>query len=85
MKLPVITECNASTLVQERYNAEWLVKNEVGIVLRNLRNIDKAVAELIQPENLARYRANAASINNKAVFEVVDILDRIFEPSQLRA
>jgi UDP-N-acetylglucosamine:LPS N-acetylglucosamine transferase len=84
MKLPVITECNASTLVQERYNAEWLVKNEVGIVLRNLRNIDKAVAELIQPENLARYRANAASINNKAVFEVVDILDRIFEPLQLR-
>jgi 1,2-diacylglycerol 3-beta-galactosyltransferase len=83
MKLPVITECNASTLVQERYNAEWLVENEVGIVLRSFRNIDKAVTELIQPENLARYRAKAASINNKAVFEVVDILDKIIKRSQL--
>ncbi len=83
MKLPVITECNASTLVQERYNAEWIANNGVGIVLRNFRKIDKAVARLIQPENLAHYRANAASINNKAVFEVVDILDRILEHSQL--
>jgi 1,2-diacylglycerol 3-beta-galactosyltransferase len=84
MKLPVITECNASTLVQEQYNAEWIEKNQVGIVLRNFQNIDKAVAELIQPGNLARYQANAASINNKAVFEVVDILDRILQRSLLR-
>jgi Monogalactosyldiacylglycerol (MGDG) synthase/Glycosyltransferase family 28 C-terminal domain len=83
MKLPVITECNASTLVQERYNAEWLVKNKVGIVLRNFRDIDKAVAELIQPQNLARYRKATTSINNKAVFEVNDILDSILERSQL--
>lgn len=83
MKLPVITECNASTLVQERYNTEWIEKNQVGIVLRTFRNIDKAVAELIQPENLTRYRANAASINNKAVFEVVGILNKFLERSQL--
>lgn len=77
MKLPVITECNSSTLVQERYTCEWIANNEVGIVVRNFRNIDKAVAELIQPQNLCRYQANAASINNKAVFEVVDILEKI--------
>lgn len=80
MKLPVITECNVSTLVQERTTCEWIVNNQVGIVVRNFRNIDKAVAELIQPENLARYRANTASLNNQAVFEVVDILSRILEP-----
>ncbi len=77
MKLPVITACNASTLVQERYNADWLVENEVGIVLRNFRHIDKAVAELIQPRSLARYQANAAAIDNQAVFEVVGVLDKI--------
>ena len=72
MKLPVITECNGSTLVQERYTCEWITNNKIGILIRNFRHIDKAVAELIQPENLARYRANTAYISNKnkAVFEV---------------
>ena len=30
MRLPVIVECNAWTLPQERYNAEWIVEKEVG-------------------------------------------------------
>ena len=30
MQLPVIVECNAWTLPQERYNAEWVVEKEVG-------------------------------------------------------
>ncbi|MBD6619775.1 UDP-N-acetylglucosamine--LPS N-acetylglucosamine transferase [Komarekiella sp. 'clone 1'] len=81
MNLPVITECNASTLVQERYNAEWIVNNQVGIVVDNFRHIDKAVAKIIQPENLAYYRGNAALLNNKAVFEVVDIFNGILEPT----
>jgi hypothetical protein len=80
MKLPVITECNTSTLVQERYNTEWIVNNEVGIVLDNFRHIDKAVTKLIQPETLAHYRANATALNNQAVFEVVDILKEVLEP-----
>src|SRR5436305_3363308 len=37
MKLPVIVERNAWTLPQERYNAEWVVQNQVGIVLKNFR------------------------------------------------
>jgi hypothetical protein len=82
MKLPVITTRNASTLVQERYNAEWLLKHRVGLVLSSFRTIDKAVAELIQPENLAHYRANAASMNNQAVFEVADIVKDVLDQSQ---
>ncbi len=39
MKLPVIVECNAWTLPQERYNAVWVVEKEVGLVLKNFRNI----------------------------------------------
>ncbi len=79
MNLPIITECNFSTLVQEQYNAEWLVENEAGIVLRNFRDVDKAVAKLIEPKNFAYYRKAATSINNKAVFEVTEILDNILE------
>jgi hypothetical protein len=79
MKLPVIVERNAWTLPQERYNAEWIVENQVGIVLPNFRGIAKAVAELIRPENYARFRAGAEAQNNRAVFEIPEILEKIME------
>jgi UDP-N-acetylglucosamine:LPS N-acetylglucosamine transferase len=79
MKLPVIVERNAWTLPQERYNAEWIVNNRVGIVLPNFREIAKAVAELLQPENYARFRAGAEAQDNRAVFEIPDILQKILE------
>jgi len=81
MKLPVIVECNAWTLPQERYNADWIVEKQVGIVLRNFHKIDEAVARLIEPAALARYRANAAAIHNRAVFEIPGILEQILERS----
>jgi hypothetical protein len=74
-------ERNAWTLPQERYNAEWIVKNQVGIVLRNFRGIANAVAELLQPENYARFRAGAETQNNRAVFEIPEILQKILEAS----
>ncbi|MCU0534547.1 MAG: UDP-N-acetylglucosamine--LPS N-acetylglucosamine transferase [Hydrococcus sp. Prado102] len=84
MKLPVITECNNSlTLFQERASATWLIDNEFGIVVENFRDINKAVAELIKPENFARYKANVEAYNNRAVYEVVDILETILENSEL--
>ena len=79
MRLPVIVECNAWTLPQERYNAEWVVEKEVGVVLRSFREINQAVAQLIEPANLARYRANATALHNRAVFEIPEMLDRIFD------
>src|SRR4029077_9869820 len=48
MRLPLIVECNAWTLPQERYNTTWVVEKEVGMVLRNFREIDRAVAKLIE-------------------------------------
>jgi glycosyl transferase family 28 len=79
MKLPVIVESNAWTLPQERYNAEWIVNNRVGIVLRNFRGIAEAVTELLQPDNYARFRAGAEARNNRAVFEIPGILETILE------
>jgi 1,2-diacylglycerol 3-beta-galactosyltransferase len=78
-QLPVIVECNAWTLPQERYNATWIVEKQVGVVLHSFAKIDQAVAELIEPSNLARYRAHAAALHNRAVFEIPDILETIFE------
>jgi 1,2-diacylglycerol 3-beta-galactosyltransferase len=79
MGLPVIVEKNAWTLPQERFNADWVVEKEVGVALPNFRRIGAAVRELLEPSRLARYRANAAAIHNRAVFEIPEILEQILE------
>jgi 1,2-diacylglycerol 3-beta-galactosyltransferase len=77
MGLPVIVECNAWTLPQERYNTEWVREREVGIVVQSFREVVKAVNELLSPGTLARMRSNATAINNRAVFEIPDMLEKI--------
>jgi 1,2-diacylglycerol 3-beta-galactosyltransferase len=85
MHLPVIVERNAWTLPQERYNADWILENEVGEVLSSFRQIVPAVARIINPATLSRYRANAVAMKNQAVFEIPDILQTIFELSNTNA
>jgi UDP-N-acetylglucosamine:LPS N-acetylglucosamine transferase len=84
MHLPVIVECNAWTLPQERYNTEWVVEKEVGVVLPNFRKIEGAVAKLIEPAALSRHRANTMKLENRAVFEVADILSTILQNCRIQ-
>jgi 1,2-diacylglycerol 3-beta-galactosyltransferase len=77
MNLPVIVERNARTLPQERYNAEWVREHGVGIVLKNFRRIDKLVEDLIASHRLESMKANISRLNNRAVFEIPPILDKI--------
>ncbi len=85
-KLPVITECNRTmTLFQERASTDWLVDNQLGIAVENFRDINKAVAELIAPENFPSYKNRVENYRNRAVFEVVDILENILKNSDLKA
>ncbi len=79
MRLPVIVECNAWTLPQERYNTEWIREREVGVVLKSFRDIDAGLGELLEPANFTRFRSNAAAIQNRAVFEIPDILDSLLQ------
>jgi 1,2-diacylglycerol 3-beta-galactosyltransferase len=85
MGLPVVVECNAWTLPQERYNAEWVLEKQVGIVLRGFRDIDRAVARLIKPSTLGVCRARAAALNNQAVFEIPAILEEILASTRTSA
>ena len=85
MGLPVVVECNAWTLPQERYNAEWILEKQVGIVLRGFRDIDRAVARLIEPSTLGVCRARAAALNNQAVFEIPAILEEILASTRTSA
>jgi 1,2-diacylglycerol 3-beta-galactosyltransferase len=75
MGLPVIVESNAWTLPQERYNTEWVRERGVGIVLSNFRGIRDAAAEMLA--SLDHYRSNVAKIENRALFEIPEILDRL--------
>lgn len=77
MKLPVIVQKSAWTLPQERYNADWVREKQVGLVISGFREIPAAVDELLQPRNFARFRSNAAALNNRAVFEVPCFLEEI--------
>ena len=81
MHLPVIVECNAWTLPQERYNTVYVQEKEVGVVLHHFTEIEAAVSKLIEPAALARYCANTMKLENRAVFEVADILNTILQSS----
>lgn len=74
MRLPVVVERNSWTLPQERFNTEWILAQRVGVVLPSFRAIDSGLRELLDPANFPRFRANAAAITNRAVFEIPDIL-----------
>jgi glycosyl transferase family 28 len=75
MKLPVIVERNLFTLPQERYNADWVREHGAGLVLRNFRGVRDAAEELLGA--LDEYRGNVARIENRAVFEIPEILARL--------
>jgi UDP-N-acetylglucosamine:LPS N-acetylglucosamine transferase len=77
MGLPVIVERNAWTLAHERYNADWIEEQGVGMVVKNFWQIKRAVRDLLEPEHYRRYRARVSAIRNNAVYEIPEILDRI--------
>jgi hypothetical protein len=83
--LPVIVERNACTMPQERYNADWLVENDAGVVLDNFDAIDGAVKKLLDGSTLERLRTNISGRKNHAVYEAVEILTTLMdEPSVAR-
>ncbi|MCC6365019.1 MAG: galactosyldiacylglycerol synthase [Bryobacterales bacterium] len=77
MRLPVIVERNAWTLPQERYNARWVEEMEVGLVLHHFTRIAPAVEQLLADGRLERYKNNAARLENRAVFEIPQILEKL--------
>jgi len=84
MKLPVIVDRNVHTMPQERYNAEWLVEKGLGKVVRSWAQIVPAVSELLTPGTLSQYRARAAAVDNRAVFEITDLFEEFLRRGPAR-
>jgi 1,2-diacylglycerol 3-beta-galactosyltransferase len=75
--LPVVVECNAWTLPQERYNTEWVIEKRVGIVLENFKQVVDGVRKMLDPAMLSEFRANVAAQKNSAIFEIPEILAKL--------
>jgi 1,2-diacylglycerol 3-beta-galactosyltransferase len=82
MRLPVIVERNAWTMPQERYNTEWLIEKGVGMTLPNFRGIAKAVDRLLEPATYAKYRKATEALDNRAVFEITEIIRKLLDARQ---
>lgn len=76
--LPVIVECNAKTLPQERYNAKWVVEKGFGIVVTSFREIAPAVQRLLAGSSFDELRRNAGAYSNHALSEVSGILENCY-------
>jgi hypothetical protein len=75
--LPVLVECNAWTLPQERYNTEWVKEKRVGIVLDDFRQVVEGVRQMLDTATLTEFSKNVAAQNNRAVFEIPEILAKL--------
>jgi len=78
-KLPVLIECNAWTLPQERYNAEWVKEKGVGIVLKSFEDVAEGVRQILEPAKLAEFRKNVEALENRAVFEIPEMLAKLLD------
>jgi hypothetical protein len=76
-RLPVILECNAWTMPQERYNTQWVKEKRVGIILSNFREIVPGVKQLLEPTTFAEFRRNVAALNNQAIFDIPEIFSKL--------
>lgn len=82
MGLPVIVERNAWTLAQERYNTEWIEEQKLGLVIRDFAHLAAAVRVLLQPGRLAEFRTRALALNNRAIFEIPEMLETILSANR---
>ncbi|MGH9546669.1 MAG: glycosyltransferase [Terriglobales bacterium] len=83
--LPVITEHNARTMPQERYNGTWLVENRMGLLVRDFAEISTAVEQLLTEAKFAEFRRNVSAYKNYAIFEIPLILDQMMAEKAVEA
>jgi len=75
--LPVIVVRNAMTMPQERYNAQWVRENKVGVVLDSFRSVRGGVAEVMS--RLGEFQDAIGRIENRAVFEIPEIMNAVLQ------
>jgi 1,2-diacylglycerol 3-beta-galactosyltransferase len=82
--LPVLVECNSSTLPQERFNTEWVTEKKAGVVVKSFKNAVPAVRSLLEPGRLPELQRNVQAQHNRAVFEIADFLASVLDEKNQR-
>ncbi|RMX08023.1 galactosyldiacylglycerol synthase [Corticibacter populi] len=81
--LPVLLQHNGATMPQERYNAEWVAEQGLGMTFASNRGVAAAADAMLAA--LPTLRQRVAAIHNRALFEVPDILDDILHSTPVAA
>lgn len=81
--LPVISFDGPSVMPQERYNAQWLRDEGLGVLIRSVAEIRDGLDLLLA--ELPQFRQRVSRLDNRAVFEVPDILERILQEAPRQA
>ncbi len=71
-RLPVLTWVNASTLPQERYNAQWLRHEQVGVVMSSIDELREGYDLWLNDREA--YASRVRAIENWAVYDVVEVM-----------
>ena len=85
-RVPVVVTRDVHTIPQERFNTELVARRGLGLVVRGWREIPDAVGSLARdaPRREAMRTAIAALPENRAVYEVLDVVARaIAAPSRV--
>ena len=77
MGLPLIVERNSWTMVQERFNTDWIAQNGFGVVLPSFREIGSGISAMLDREQYSQLRANVEAYDNCAAFEIPVILEAL--------
>jgi len=77
MGLPVVVERNSWTMVQERFNTDWIVENQLGVVLHSFAEVAAGILPMLDADRLASFREHVRAINNRAIFEIPEVLSRL--------
>ena len=81
--LPVLVECNSSTLPQERYNTQWVTEKQVGVVIQSFeKGVVTAVRAFLEPGKLEAMKRNVTALHNRAVFEIPEFLATLLEEKE---
>jgi len=75
MQLPLILKYNLFSLIHERHNAQWVLDHNLGVTVKDLRQIQHAVQDVL--DNAVQYASNLQMLNNQAYFEILPILQQL--------
>ena len=85
MQLPVILPDGPSTMVHERQNVAWVLEQGVGVAIRRLSDLPRAIEELRDQDRYREMVRRIRALNNRAGFEIPEIIEEILKSIPGRA